>query len=82
MSYYLCFSHTVGLDYQGNRYESNRMLSSVEAMIDGYKRVESPVIKLYERDHKSLSEIPSGDGSWGSRLGVTGLHVLQQERTK
>jgi hypothetical protein len=55
-------------------------------MIDGYKGVESPVIKLYERDHKSLSEIPSGDGSRGSRgsrLGrgvtiVTGLRVAQE----
>jgi hypothetical protein len=52
-------------------------------MIDGYKGVESPVIKLYERDHKSLSEIPSGDVSRGSRLGrgvtrVTGLQAVQK----
>jgi hypothetical protein len=60
------------------------MLSPIEAMIDGYKGVESPVIKLYERDHKSLSEIPSGNwscGGGGGRFGravgrLTGQHVV------
>jgi hypothetical protein len=52
-------------------------------MIDGYKGVESPVIKLYEQDHKSLLEIPSGDASWGNRLEravtrVTGLSIIQE----
>jgi hypothetical protein len=33
-------------------------------MIDGYKGGESPVIKLYEQDHKSFSEILSRNRSW------------------
>jgi hypothetical protein len=82
-SYYLCFTHTVGRGYQQNRYESNRILPSIEDMIDGYKGVESPVIKLYEQDHKSLLEIPTGDGSWGNRLEravtrVIGPNIVQE----
>jgi hypothetical protein len=73
----------VGCAYQQNRYESNRILPSIEVMIDGYKGVESPVIKLYEQGHKSLLGIPSRDRSWGNRLEsavtrVTGLNITQE----